>query len=70
MVALDDRGRPVEVAPVIAESPEEKRRMAAAKIRRSQRKVLEKALKQSADELAEPTPVSAEMLAGRENTRS
>jgi len=70
MVALDDRGRPVEVAPVIAESPEEKRRMAAAKIRRSQRKLLEKALKQSADELAEPTPVSAEMLAGRESTRS
>jgi acyl-CoA hydrolase len=60
MVALDGDGRPVHVPPVIAETADEQRRMAAAKIRRAQRKVLEKALKESADELASPTPVSHE----------
>jgi acyl-CoA hydrolase len=62
MVALDDAGRPVSVAPVIAETPDEKRRMAAAKIRRAQRKQLERALKESADELAEPRVVSPDFI--------
>jgi hypothetical protein len=35
--------------------------MAAAKIRRAQRKVLERALKESADELAQPRAVAAEL---------
>lgn len=62
LVALDERGKPVRVPPVVAETPAEKRRMAAAKIRRSQRKLLEAALKASADELADPTIVAAELL--------
>jgi uncharacterized protein (TIGR00369 family) len=58
MVALDEAGRPVQIAPVVAETADEKRRMAAAKIRRAQRKVLERALKESADELASPQLVA------------
>lgn len=45
-VALDDEGIPVDIPPVIAETPEQKRRMAAAKIRRTQRKTLQTALKE------------------------
>ncbi|HEX8918650.1 MAG TPA: acyl-CoA thioesterase, partial [Chloroflexota bacterium] len=59
MVALDDAGRPVHVPGVVAETPDEKRRMAAAKIRRSQRKILESKLKESAEEHDVPKPVSA-----------
>lgn len=62
MVALDDNGSPVSVPPVLAETPDEKRRMAAAKIRRTQRKTLEAALKQSAEELARPPLVTPELL--------
>jgi acyl-CoA hydrolase len=62
MVALDDAGRPVPVSPVIAETPEQRRRMAAAKIRRSQRKVLEAALKESACEILGPAPVASGMV--------
>jgi acyl-CoA hydrolase len=69
MVALDADARPVEVQPVIAETQDEKRRMAAAKIRRSQRKLLEKALKESADELEMPAAVSADVFAGREGEK-
>jgi acyl-CoA hydrolase len=54
MVALDEEGRPVDVPPIVAETSEQKRRMEAARIRRAQRKVLEAALKQSADDLALP----------------
>ena len=36
-VALDDHGRPTQVAPVIPETPEEKRRLEQAKIRREAR---------------------------------
>jgi len=36
-VAIDDNGRPVSVPPLIAETDEEKRRMAAAKARRALR---------------------------------
>jgi uncharacterized protein (TIGR00369 family) len=61
MVALDDSGRPVRIVPVVAETPDEERRMAAAKIRRAQRKLLERALKESADELAQPRAVAAEL---------
>jgi acyl-CoA hydrolase len=66
MVALDESGTPIEVSPVIAETGEEKRRMAAAKIRRRQRKILEAAIKQSEVELASdraPT-VSEEFVSG------
>ena len=62
MVALDDQGHPKTVPPVIAESPDEKRRMAAAKIRRAQRKRLEAELKRSAAELDTPAPVASEMV--------
>ena len=62
MVALDGDGNPVIVPPVLATTPDETRRMAAAKIRRSQRKQLERALKASADELAGPV-VAPELLA-------
>src|SRR5438105_4375693 len=58
MVALDDEGRPHAVPPVFAETPDEIRRQEAAKIRRAQRKILEAKLKQSADELGTPAPVS------------
>jgi len=62
MVALDDQGRPKSVPPIIAETPDEKRRMAAAKIRRAQRKRLEAELKRSADELGTPAPVASELV--------
>ena len=55
MVALDDQGRPTSIPAVVAESPEELRRMAAAKIRRAQRKILEAKLKESADEMNGPS---------------
>jgi acyl-CoA hydrolase len=61
MVALDGDGNPVSVPPLLATTPDETRRMAAAKIRRSQRKQLEHALKASADELAGPV-VAPELL--------
>lgn len=61
MVALDEDGKPMQVPPVIAETPEQKRRMAAAKIRRSQRKVLEATLKQHASE-HEPRPVASDLV--------
>lgn len=54
MVALDDQGCPTMIPRVIAESPAELRRMAAAKIRRAQRKLLEARLKESADEMNGP----------------
>jgi acyl-CoA hydrolase len=62
MVALDEDGHPARVAPVRAETPEQRRRMAAAKIRRAQRKVLQGALKESADELGVPAPVSSHLI--------
>jgi acyl-CoA hydrolase len=37
MVALDEEGRPTEVAPVLAETPEEVRRMREAELRRANR---------------------------------
>lgn len=62
MVALDDDGQPVAVPPVIPETPEQKRRMADAKIRRAQRKVLQAALKRSAHEHAAPAPVASDLV--------
>lgn len=63
MVALDALGRPVPVPPVIAHTPDQRRRMQAAKIRRAQRKVLEATLKRSAEEewgqLVSPTVLEA-----------
>jgi acyl-CoA hydrolase len=37
MVAVDEDGRPVEVAPLLAESPEERRRAQEAELRRANR---------------------------------
>jgi acyl-CoA hydrolase len=54
MVALDESGRPSPIPPVVPGTPEESQRMAAAKIRRAQRKVLEHKLKESADEMNGP----------------
>jgi acyl-CoA hydrolase len=51
MVALDESGRPLQVPSLIAETADQRRRMAAAKIRRAQRKRLEAALKESASDL-------------------
>jgi acyl-CoA hydrolase len=65
MVAMDEQGRPISIPPVIAESPEQLRRMAAAKIRRAQRKVLEGNLKESADEMNGPSLVDAEFAQAR-----
>jgi acyl-CoA hydrolase len=45
MVALDVDGKPCEVPEVIAVTPEQKRRMAAAKIRRERRRQLQAELK-------------------------
>lgn len=45
MVALDEEGRPLPVAPIIAETPEQQRRQAAAKIRRKRRRQLQQELK-------------------------
>jgi len=47
MVALDDDGRPCGVPPVIAETPDEKRRMAAAQLRRKRRKQLQAELQEA-----------------------
>jgi acyl-CoA hydrolase len=60
MVALDDSGKPVTVPPLVPETPDEHRRMAAAKVRRAQRKTLEAAIKRSADEFG--GPVAPELL--------
>jgi acyl-CoA hydrolase len=62
MVALDDAGRPVQVPPVIAETADERRRLAAAKIRRAQRKILEAKLEDSAALHAEPAPVATDLV--------
>lgn len=62
MVALDNSGHPMPVPPIIAETPDERRRMAAAKIRRAQRKVLETALKESASQHSNPTPVATDLV--------
>jgi acyl-CoA hydrolase len=62
MVALDEHGRPFPIPPAVAGSPEESRRMAAAKIRRAQRKVLEHKLKQSADEMNGSASSGADLL--------
>lgn len=62
MVALDDSGNPRQVPPVMAETPEQRRRMDRAKIRRAQRKKLQAALRAHADSLAEPPPVAANLV--------
>jgi acyl-CoA hydrolase len=62
MVALTEEGEPVEIPPVIPETPDQRRRMAAAKIRRTQRKILQTHLKQSADQLEQPAPVSSDLI--------
>lgn len=61
MVALDAEGHPTEIPPIRADTPEQKRRMAAAKIRRAQRKVLQAALRESASEHL-PAPVSSDLV--------
>jgi uncharacterized protein (TIGR00369 family) len=49
-VGLDENGKPAAVPPVIAESDEEKRRQAQARIRREQRLVRKRALEQAVSE--------------------
>lgn len=51
MVALDGDGHPLQVPPVRAETADERRRMAGAKIRRSQRRILQATLQASDDEM-------------------
>lgn len=60
MVALDADGKPSAIPRVIAESQEEVRRMAAAKIRRAQRKILEAKLEENADEMNMPERMDAD----------
>jgi acyl-CoA hydrolase len=48
MVALDENGRPTEVPPIIAETPDQRRRMAAAKLRRERRRQLQQELQSTA----------------------
>ena len=48
-VALDADNRPTEVPPVLAESEEEKRRQAQARVRREQRLVRKRALAEAAE---------------------
>jgi uncharacterized protein (TIGR00369 family) len=47
-VGLDESGRPAQVPPVIAESDDEKRRQAQARIRREQRLIRKRALEEAA----------------------
>jgi uncharacterized protein (TIGR00369 family) len=49
-VGLDEKGKPTPVPPVIAESDDEKRRQAQARIRREQRMVRKRALREAASE--------------------
>lgn len=62
MVALDELGQPVPAPDVIAETPEQKRRQADAKIRRAQRKVLVAELKQNAEAHRPEQAVSPDLL--------
>ena len=48
MVALNEDGEPAPVPPIVPESPDERRRMAAAKIRRKRRRQLQHELKSTA----------------------
>jgi acyl-CoA hydrolase len=61
MVALDEAGNPLPVPPVIPETADQERRMAAAKVRRSQRKALQAMLKRS-DEDHAPAPVASDLV--------
>ncbi len=65
MVALDDAGRPTPLPPLTAETPVQRRRMAAAKIRRAQRKALEAKINASDEAHDGPLPVSSELVSGR-----
>lgn len=48
MVALDNQGQPAQVPPIVPETPNDHRRMAAAKIRRKRRRQLQHELKTTA----------------------
>lgn len=63
MVALDNQGHPVAIPPVLAQTDEQRRRMAAAKIRRTQRKILQAELNRSAEEIGGlPSPVAPQLI--------
>jgi acyl-CoA hydrolase len=62
MVALDEGGHPLPIPAVIPETAEEERRMAAAKIRRAQRKVLQAELERSEARLERRTPVASDLV--------
>jgi acyl-CoA hydrolase len=53
-VALDDAGRPTPVPPLIAETEAEKKRQAAAQVRREFRRRREEAIQHSAEGFPEP----------------
>jgi acyl-CoA hydrolase len=53
-VALDREGRPTPVAPVVAETPQEIRRQAQARVRREQRLLRKAALDQAGGGSAPP----------------
>ena len=63
MVAMDEDGKPAPVPQALAGSPDERRRMAAAKIRRAQRKALQAALRESDDSHDAAAPVSSTVIA-------
>jgi acyl-CoA hydrolase len=65
MVALDEAGNPLHVPPVIPETQDQRRRMAAAKVRRSQRKALQAMLKRSDADHGEPAPVASDLVPAR-----
>jgi acyl-CoA hydrolase len=62
MVGLDAMGRPTALPRIDAYTRDEKRRMAAAKIRRSQRKALEAIVKASDEALRAPTVEASELI--------
>ncbi len=66
MVALDEQGNTVAVPPVIPETPDQERRMAAAKVRRTQRKTLQAMLKRSDEDHAPPAPVASDLVQARQ----
>lgn len=65
MVALDEQGNPLRVPPIIPETADQQRRMAAAQVRRTQRKVLQAMLKRSDADHAAPPPVASDLVQAR-----
>jgi acyl-CoA hydrolase len=62
LVALDENGNPRRVPPVVPETADQQRRMAAAQVRRTQRKVLQAMLKRSDMNHGAPAPVASDLV--------